>query len=169
VASNPLALLVAALVVAGCGGGAGGTPAPGSGIEDDAPQPPAAQGQTAPKPVQLDSTLIPEPGEELARENFDYRGGTRDPFASLLEGRSVGPELGDLDVVGIAYHARDSRSSTVVLWDRVNNRQYTAREGERVGRARVVSITQRAVEFTIDDFGTQRRVTLALRKQEEVP
>jgi hypothetical protein len=87
----------------------------------------------------------------------------------LLEGRSVGPELADLDLVSIAYLPRDSKSSSAVLWDRVNLKQYTAHEGERIGRARVVSISQRSVEFTIDDFGTQRSVTLVIRKTEDVP
>ncbi len=164
-------MLAGVLVLAACGGGPAGTPAPAppTGVEEDASRAPAAKDTTAPKPAVLDSSLIPEPGAELKREVFSYRGGSRDPFVSLLEGRNVGPELGDLDVVGIAYIPDDTKSSSAVLWDRVNLKQYTAREGERVGRARVVGITQLAVRFTIDDFGTQREVTLTLRKREDVP
>lgn len=167
---KPVLVLLGFLVVAGCGGGqAASNPTKAAGAEEDAPAA-AAQTKTAQaKPVAIDSSLIPEPGQEIPRENFNYRGGTRDPFKSLLEGRTVGPELGDLDLVSVAHFPRDSKSSSAVLWDRVNRKQYTAHEGERVGRARVVSISQRSVEFTIDDFGTQRSVTLVIRKREDVP
>lgn len=170
--TDRLVLALGMLILAGCGGG--GTtdappPAPRPGVEEDAQAPAATASPTVPRPVALDSSLIPEPGAELKREVFNYRGGSRDPFVSLLEGKNVGPELGDLDVVGIAFVSDDAKSSAAVLWDRVHARQYTAREGERVGRARVVAITRLAVRFTIDDFGTQREVTLALRKREDVP
>jgi len=170
VADKPVLALLCVLVVAGCGGGQAAAPAnPSASVEDDAPAKAASQTTALSKPMAIDSALIPEPGQEIPRENFNYRGGTRDPFKSLLEGRSIGPELADLDLVSIAHVARDPKSSSAVLWDRANLKQYTAREGERVGRARVVSISQRSVEFTIDDFGTQRSVTLVIRKREDVP
>ena len=168
-ADKPVLALLSLLVVIGCGGGQAAAN-PATGVEEDAPaKPAAAQTTTQSKPMTIDSALIPEPGQDIPRENFNYRGGTRDPFKSLLEGRSVGPELADLDLVSVAHFPRDPKSSSAVLWDRVNAKQYTAREGERVGRARVVSITQRSVEFSIDDFGTQRSVTLVIRKREDVP
>jgi len=169
VVTDRLQVILGALILAGCGGGQTATPPPAPGTSEDAPQPAAAQAPAAPKPAVLDSSLIPQPGSELKREVFSYRGGSRDPFVSLLEGRNVGPELGDLDVVGIAFVSDDAKSSSAVLWDRVNLKQYTAHEGERVGRARVVDIARLAVRFTIDDFGTQREVTLTLRKREDVP
>jgi hypothetical protein len=170
VADKPVLVLLGLLVAAGCGGGQAATnPGAAAGVEEDAPAAAAQPRTDSVKTVAIDSSLIPEPGEEIPRENFTYRGGTRDPFKSLLEGRSVGPELADLDLVSIAYLPRDSKSSSAVLWDRVNLKQYTAHEGERIGRARVVSISQRSVEFTIDDFGTQRSVTLVIRKTEDVP
>lgn len=153
-----------------CGGGPpASAPATPPAGDEDTPKPAAAPAPAAPRPVALDSSLIPQPGAPLEREVFAYRGGSRDPFASLLEGRSAGPELGDLDVVGIMFAPQNPGASVATLWDRVNLKQYTAHEGERVGRARVVSITERAVRFTIDDFGTQREVTLAIRKREDVP
>ena len=160
------------LALAGCGGGngAGATPpkaAPGpdaAAAADSAP----AKTQAASKPV-IDSSLIPEPGQALLRESFSYTGGNRDPFASLLDGKSIGPELSDLDLVGVMYDERDSRGSTAVVRDRASGKQYTIREGDRLGRARVGTIGARTVTFTVDDFGTQRDVTLSLRKREDVP
>jgi hypothetical protein len=170
VAGKPQAGVFGLVLILGCGGGQpAGAPPPAADEEPAAHPAAAAPAPAAPKPVPLDSSLIPEPGAELSREMFAYRGGSRDPFISLLEGRSGGPELGDLDVVGVMYSAQEPSTSTAVLWDRVNAKQYTAREGERVGRARVIGITERAVRFTIDDFGTQRQVTLAIRKREDVP
>lgn len=166
---KPVLVLLGLLVGAGCGGGQAASNPTKPGVEDDAPAASAQTKTAQPKVVAIDSSLIPEPGQEIPRENFTYRGGTRDPFKSLLEGRNVGPELGDLDLVSVAHFPRDSKSSSAVLWDRINKKQYTAHEGERVGRARVVSISQRSVEFTIDDFGTQRSVTLVIRKREDVP
>ncbi len=159
------------VLLLGCGGGApAAEPAASPDLDEEAPAASAAApAQTSSKPVALDSSLIPEPGTEIVREMFSYSGGPRDPFRSLLEGRPTGPELGDLDVVGLMYSAQDRSASTAVLWDRVYGKQYTAREGERVGRARVTSITEQTVRFTIDDFGTQRQVTLAIRKREDVP
>lgn len=168
-ADKPVLVLLSILAAAGCGGGQAATNPAASAVEEDAPATAAQPKTDSVKVVAIDSSLIPEPGEEIPRENFNYRGGTRDPFKSLLEGRNIGPELGDLDLVSVAHFPRDAKSSSAVFWDRVHARQYTAREGERVGRARVVNISQRSVEFTIDDFGTQRSVTLVIRKREDVP
>lgn len=160
------------LVLAGCGGGAGGETsaalAPPSVEEEGSPAGAVKKDSAAMKQV-IDSTLIPEPGVEPVREDFNYGGGARDPFASLLDGRSMGPELKDLDLVGVVYVERDAKASTVILRDRVSRKQYNAREGERVGRARVSTIGARTVTFTVDDFGTQREVTLSMRKREDVP
>ena len=169
-ADNPRLLWLGLVVLAACGGGSDAqAPAQPALDEENPSPPPAAPAAALARPVPLDSSLIPEPGSQLVREEFSYRGGNRDPFASLLEGRTTGPELSDLDVVGVMYSPRDRTASTVVLWDRVYAKQYTAREGDRVGRARVSSISENGVRFTIDDFGTQRQVTLVIRKREDVP
>ena len=40
---------------------------------------------------------------EVMRETFAYAGGTRDPFASLIDLRNSGPEVADLDLVGVYW------------------------------------------------------------------
>jgi len=167
-------LLAALAALAGCGGGSNGA-AQGppskvvAGLDDEESAKTAAANAAAPaSPKQrIDPSLIPEPGAPLVRETYDYTGGSRDPFMSVLEGASVGPELADLDVVGI-WVLRDHSASVVVLRDRVTLKRYSVRESERVGRARVAEIRPKDVTFTIDDYGTQRRVTLSLRKREDI-
>lgn len=169
------ALLLA--VLAGCGGGgasAGNPPAnPAAALEEEAGGT-AAANKGAAKPAaptqahKIDPSLIPAPGAPLARETYAYSGGSRDPFASVLEGASIGPELADLDLVAISYIERTPSASVAVLKDRITGKRYNLREGERAGRARVSDIGPKDVTFTFDDYGTQRQVTLSLRKREDI-
>ena len=169
-------LLLAAL--AGCGGGANGSTgnAPATavaGLEEEGSEggsAAATKGTTAagvPAP-RIDSSLVPEPGAPIERETYSYIGGTRDPFASVLEGSSVGPELADLDLVGIIFLPRETSASVAVLRDRITGKRYSLREGERAGRARVSDVREKEVSFTIDDYGTPRQVTMVLRKREDM-
>jgi len=170
------ALLLATLL--GCGGGANGAskpaaaPAvPAAGLEEETAAKPAAAKPGEPAKAasrKIDPSLIPEPGAPLVRESYSYSGGSRDPFASLLEGTNVGPEIADLDVVAIYYQERAPAMSVAVLKDRVTSKRYTVREGERVGRSRVSDIKPKDVTFTFDDYGTQRQVTLSIRKREDI-
>jgi hypothetical protein len=154
----------------GCGGGAGDTPAaapdPTAGVEDEttsvATQPQSAAPKSVPK---IDESTIPAAGTPISRESYTYAGGSRDPFASVMDGGSTGPELADLDLTSI-YLLNPSRSSVAVLRDRLNGKIYSVREGERLGRMRIADIRKLDVTFNIDDYGTTRQVTLTLRKQE---
>ena len=166
-------LLAAAL--AGCGGGSNGaaqTPVKAvAGLEEDESGRAAApKGGAAPAaaPAKIDPSLIPAPGAPIERETYNYVGGVRDPFASVLEGANIGPELADLDVVSITMVLRNQAASVAVLRDRVTLKRYAVREGERVGRARVANIREKDVTFTIDDYGTERRVMLSIRKREDI-
>jgi len=174
-ALGPAALWLA--VLAGCGGGGGASPPPaaadpaaaveeGAGTKTAAGQPAAPAAAAAPK---IDQSLIPEPGTPIVRETYSYTGGTRDPFASVLDAPGLGPELADLDLLVIIYQERDPSASVAVLRDRISLKRYTIREGDRLGRSRVSAIRAKDVTFTIDDYGTERQVTLVLRKQETKP
>jgi hypothetical protein len=103
---------------------------------------------------------------EVMRETFAYSGGSRDPFASLLNSSSTGPEIGSLDLVGVYQDLRNSSNSIVVLREKATAKRHKLRVGDQLGRARLVQIRPRDAVFTIRDFGFERQETLSLRKQE---
>ena len=164
----PLSLL---LVLAGCGGGAAANGNPetaAAGLEEESAAGAAAKpAAAAPATPRIDPSLIPEPGVPMQRETYEWAGGSKDPFASVLDRADIGPELADLDVVAIHYVETAPSTSVVVLRDRVTTKNYTVREGERVGRARANEIRAKTVTFTIDDYGTPRQVILTLKKRED--
>jgi len=186
----PLLIVLAAL--SGCGGGddaeakqAALTPDPASASQesdiDEARAPAPAPAAAAKPPAAVDSTAVasvtpavtdsaaPEAREEgiSGRESFSYAGGSRDPFASLLNEARLGPELPDLILVAIYYDVRNAASSVVVMREKVGTRKYNLRPGDRLGRLRVSTVGPKDVTFTIDDFGTERQETVSLRKQED--
>ena len=109
------------------------------------------------------------PGEtEVQRETFAYAGGTRDPFGSLMDLKSAGPELSDLQLVGVYQDLRDGANSVAVLREKTTTRRHKVRVGDQLGRLRVRQILARDVVFNIEDFGYERQETLSLRKQEDV-
>jgi len=166
------ALRLAALLLlplAGCGGAE--DPAavqdPTAAIEEGgAPARRSAAQPAVGQPVQVDTTDIPAPGQPLVREVYTYSGGSRDPFASALDRAGAGPEFADLTLVAVYYDTRSAAASVATVRDRVTGRRYNIRRGERLGRMRVVDVQAKDVTFAIDDYGTERRETLTLRKQE---
>jgi hypothetical protein len=141
----------ALLVLAACGGGT-----------DDAAAP---EQVPVPRRARAADTVVAAPaGGELVREVFAYSGGSRDPFESLLSTASVGPELPDLSLVAIYIDHGDADRSVAVLRERVSGKRYNVHAGDRIGRLRVAGIRERDVDFIVDDFGTERRETLSLRK-----
>jgi outer membrane murein-binding lipoprotein Lpp len=109
----------------------------------------------------------PNTGEiEVLRETFAYAGGTRDPFNSLLSRNKNGPEIADLDLVGVYQDLRTPSNSVVVLREKVSAKRHKLRVGDRLSRARLVQIRPRDAVFMIQDFGFERQETLSLRKQE---
>lgn len=156
--------LVAALALVACGSGDSADQAPA------APATPAATaadtGAAATAQVVQDSAA--QAAEmSLQRETFSYGGGSRDPFESLLNLESAGPELSDLMLVAIYLDPDRPGNSVAVLRERASGEPYKLRPGERVGRARVAQIRQSEVVFTIEDFGFERQETLVLPKREE--
>ena len=105
---------------------------------------------------------------DVQRESFSYGGGSRDPFASLMDLKSAGPELADLQLVGIYEDMRDAANSVAVLRDKVTGKRHKLRAGEQIGRLKVAQIRPKDIVFTVEDFGFERQETLSLRKQEDV-
>ena len=105
---------------------------------------------------------------EMARETFAYSGGTRDPFASLLNLAKSGPEVADLQLVGIYRNMRLPSGSIAVFREREGGKRHRLRAGDQLGRSRLLQIRERDVVFMIEDFGFERQETLSLRKQEDV-
>ena len=103
---------------------------------------------------------------EVMRETFAYAGGTRDPFSSLINSSKTGPEIADLDLVGVYQDLRSTDNSVVILREKVTAKRHKMRVGDQLGRARLVQIRPRDAVFTIRDFGFERQETLSLRKQE---
>lgn len=185
-------LLIALMAASGCGGGddaeakqAALAPAPKatsqvSDVDEPSTPPTPAKpvvAKPAPKVDSVATASVTPPAADSAagseqgitgRESFSYTGGSRDPFTSLLNASRLGPELPDLVLVAIYYDTRTPSGSVVVMREKVGNRKYNLRPGDRLGRMRVSTVGPKDVTFTIDDFGTERQETVSLRKQEEV-
>jgi len=99
----------------------------------------------------------------INREIFQYDGdGRRDPFVSLLTTSDLRPLLNDLKLVAIAYDPR-GQNSVAVLRDATSKSQYRVRVGQTIGRMRVAAIQEKAVIFTIEEFGYSRQELLPIQ------
>jgi hypothetical protein len=127
------------------------TPAP-AGAKASAPAP-------APAPPRADTT----PRVLINREIFQYDGdGRRDPFVSLLTTSDLRPLLSDLRLVAVAFDPR-GRNSVAVLRDPTSKSQYRVKVGQTIGRMRVAAIQEKAVIFTIEEFGYSRQELLPIQ------
>src|SRR5689334_2330857 len=96
----------------------------------------------------------------VTREVYSYGGvGRRDPFYSLILTDDLRPLIGDLKLVGILYEP-SGRRTVAVMRDLQTNAQYRVTNGQSLGRMRVTQIRQRAVLFTIEEFGLSRQDSL---------
>lgn len=162
--------LCLALALAACGGDA---EAPAAAAPDAVPAPmvdaQAAQADSAEAArvaaARADSASVSGPMAQ--RETFAYRGGSRDPFESLLDMATAGPELPDLILVGIYQDLAYNSNSVALLRDRTNDRRFKLRVGDQLGRLKVAQIRQKDVVFIVEDFGFERQETLSLTKREE--
>ena len=100
--------------------------------------------------------------QPVTREIFTYEPeARRDPFFSLILTEDLRPLLSDLKLVGILY-VSSGRGSVAIMRDILTNAQYRVNTGQTLGRMRVAQIKQRAVIFTIDEFGLSRQDSLFL-------
>ena len=111
---------------------------------------------STPAPLPAD----PGPKVLINREVFQYAGdGRRDPFVSLLTTSDLRPLLNDLKLVAVAFDPR-GQNSVAVLRDITSKDQYKVRVGQTIGRMRVAAIQEKAVIFTIEEFGYSRQEIL---------
>jgi hypothetical protein len=123
---------------------------------DTRSQPPAAAATPLPRADTGSKVLI-------AREIFQYDGGgRRDPFVSLLTTSDLRPLLADLKLVAVAYDPR-GQNSVAVLRDATSKTQYKVKVGQTIGRMRVAAIQEKAVIFTIEEFGYSRQELLPIQ------
>jgi len=101
------------------------------------------------------------------RETFGFRSSGRDPFLSLLKSGSVRPLITDLRIVGINYDPRYPVQSVVTLQDTTLHKRYTLKVNDQVGRIHVTEIRAQEVVLTIEEFGAERQVVLALKRRQE--
>lgn len=98
----------------------------------------------------------------IEREAFAYSGGgRRDPYKSLMSSSDVRPLLSDLRLTAVAFDPAGN-NSVAILRDSYSKTQYRVRVGQQLGRLRVSAIRQKAVQFTIEEFGFNRQETLPL-------
>ena len=98
----------------------------------------------------------------LRREVFSYeQSGRRDPFVSLMTVGELRPMISDLAISGILIDPT-GRNSVAVLRDVTSREQYRVKVGQQLGRMRVARISQKAVTFTIEEFGFSRQQELAM-------
>ena len=126
-----------------------------------------AASTTAAQPTAVASAPAPakDTGNKvlIVREVYQYDGdGRRDPFISLLTTSDLRPLLNDLKLVAVAYDPR-GQNSVAVLRDLTSKTQYKVRVGQTIGRMRVAAIQEKAVIFTIEEFGYSRQELLAIQ------
>src|ERR1700704_5588461 len=125
-----------------------------------------AASTTAAQPTAVSAAPLPakDTGNKvlIVREVYQYDGdGRRDPFISLLTTSDLRPLLNDLKLVAIAYDPR-GQNSVAVLRDVTSKDQYKVRVGQTIGRMRVAAIQEKAVIFTIEEFGYSRQEILPI-------
>lgn len=171
--SNRAILLVSVVLLIACGGGGTTTPPVAAAVNPDsvtkdAATKAAAAKKTANGPHHLFDTAAAAGTRPLVRETYHYEAASvRDPFKAFIEQVERGPELPDLRLVALLYDERNPSGSIATFRDIGNDHRYTVSPGQRIGRISVVSVTATTVKLRIDDFGTMREQTYAMRKPED--
>ncbi len=127
---------------------------------NNAAKPTTTSPATAKAPASAPLPADTAPKVLINREVFQYAGdGRRDPFVSLLTTTDLRPLLNDLKLVAVAFDPR-GQNSVAVLRDVTSKEQYKVRVGQTIGRMRVAAIQEKAVIFTIEEFGYSRQEIL---------
>jgi len=171
---NRATLLVPVMLLVACGGGGGTTTPPVTpaanpdSVTKDAGTKAAAAKKLANGPHHVFDTAAAGGARPLVRETYRYDAASvRDPFKPFVDQVERGPELPDLRLVALLFDAGNPGNSIATFRDIGNDHRYTVSPGQRIGRISVVSVTATTVKLRIDDFGTTREQTYAMRKPED--
>jgi hypothetical protein len=127
------------------------------------PQPPASEARRPAGAPVTAAAADTAPRVLINREIYAYDGdGRRDPFVSLLTTSDLRPLLSDLKLVAVAFDPR-GKNSVAVLRDPTSKTQYRVKVGQTIGRMRVAAIQEKAVIFTIEEFGYSRQELLPIQ------
>jgi hypothetical protein len=138
-------------------------PNPNTAVKPATAKPATAKAAIAKPPAPVPLPVDTAPKVLINREVFQYDGaGRRDPFVSLLTTTDLAPMLNDLKLVAVAYDPR-GRNSVAVLRDATSKKQYRVQVGQTIGRMRVAAIQEKAVIFTIEEFGYSRQELLGIQ------
>ena len=130
---------------------------------DGQQQTPPATGQEQPAPPAGEAQEVQL---NHYREVFFYPAPQRrDPFVPLVGPAEGGPRFEDLRLRGIVQSALPHQS--VGLISDGEGKIYRVRQGDSIGRARVVEIGTRRVVFAVDSFGIVRQETLELERDQQ--
>jgi hypothetical protein len=152
--SFSFALVLVTALASGASAQASAQAAPRPAANNAAKSAPVAAKAALPLPADTAPKVL------INREVFQYEGsGRRDPFVSLLTTSDLRPLLNDLKLVAVAYDPR-GQNSVAVLRDVTSKDQYKVRVGQTIGRMRVAAIQEKAVIFTIEEFGYSRQEIL---------
>ncbi len=169
--ARELRLMLAAALMAACGGAAdGGTAATDGPSIDEPVNPPAAQAapDTVAAPVAIAFDTAAARGERpLLREVYRWDAAPRDPFRPVFVLEGSGPELPDLVLSSVIHDPNVASKSIATFSDRGSSKRYVVGLGERIGRLTVVEITGDAVTLRMNDFGTIRDQTYHVRRSED--
>ncbi len=169
--ARELRLMLAAALLAACGGGAAdaGTTATDPSIDEPA-TPAAAQAatDTVAAPVAIAFDTAAARGERpLLREVYRWDAAPRDPFRPVFVLEGSGPELPDLVLSSVIHDPNVASKSIATFSDRGSSKRYVVGLGERIGRLTVVEITGESVTLRMNDFGTIRDQTYHVRRSED--
>lgn len=128
--------------------------------------PAAAQQRPAAPRAQARDTAPDSTRIEYRREVFNYTGGTRDPFRTLITSGDVRPTIDDLRLVGVVYDPRGNSIAIVREAVQGGTKSHRLRRGSQVGRLRVIQILPNQVVFQVEEFGFERQQTLSLQRPE---
>lgn len=149
-------LLAAALTGLTLRGQSGGAPTASEEAPANAMSGARRQGRTKNAAADLPREIT------IEREVFSYSsGGRRDPYKSLMSSSEIRPLLSDLRLTAVAFDPAGS-NSVAILRDSYTKQQYRIRVGQQLGRLRVTAIRQKAVQFSMEEFGFNRQETLLL-------